>query len=144
VERTFAFFFGQNWTSDPYFKFMKLNEFLFSSVIAKIVSSLKMNRGAFILFEGIDRCGKTTQSTLLTNFLNQKRKTELIRFPNRNSTIGQLINSYLTTTTTTTINDQTIHLLFSANRWECSTDIINKLNDGVTLVKFTYLHTLEK
>lgn len=96
-------------------------------------------RGAFILFEGIDRCGKSTQTQLLGNFLQLNILTEIIRFPNRTSCIGQLINSYLTSTTD--MNDQTIHLLFSANRWEASREIEAKLSSGYTLVCDRYAYS---
>lgn len=95
-------------------------------------------RGAFILFEGIDRCGKSTQSELISNKLSKESKiTELIRFPDRTSSIGQLINSYLQSTSN--LNDQAIHLLFSANRWESSTGLEAKLNSGINLVPFCSL-----
>jgi dTMP kinase len=94
---------------------------------------MSSTRGAFILFEGIDRCGKTTQSGLLMNHMATKQSTELIRFPDRTSTIGQLINSYLTSSSTN-IDDHTIHLLFSANRWEASANLKSKLEAGTNLV----------
>mmetsp|Transcript_22908 Transcript_22908/g.38369 ORF Transcript_22908/g.38369 Transcript_22908/m.38369 type:complete len:98 (+) Transcript_22908:130-423(+) len=81
----------------------------------------KMNkvarRGAFILFEGIDRCGKTTQSKMLTEtLLKQGIKAEHMRFPDRTTEIGKMINAYLTNSVDT--DDKAIHLLFAANRWE--------------------------
>eukprot|EP01041_Mallomonas_annulata_P005215 gene5215-10435_t len=96
-------------------------------------------RGAFILFEGIDRCGKSTQSSMLSQFLSITMMSELIRFPNRTSCIGQLINSYLASTSD--MNDQTIHLLFSANRWEASKEIESKLASGCTLVCDRYAYS---
>jgi dTMP kinase len=39
-------------------------------------------RGAFILFEGVDRCGKTTQATKLVEALTKAgQKAVLMRFP---------------------------------------------------------------
>jgi len=73
----------------------------------------RKGRGAFIVFEGIDRCGKSTQVDLLGKALSNAKN---IRFPDRTSAIGQMINSYLVSATN--MNDQAIHLLFSANRWE--------------------------
>lgn len=106
------------------------------------------SRGAFILFEGVDRCGKTTQVGLLKDYLAKSRETEQIRFPERKSTIGQLIDSYLQSTSN--MNDQSIHLLFSANRWEQSDSIESKLATGNTLVSAcfhitqrTHLHFLQ-
>lgn len=99
-------------------------------------------RGVFILFEGIDRCGKTTQSALLTSYIASKGKSEAIRFPNRTSHIGKLINDYLLSTSeTSNVSDQTIHLLFSANRWEAAKDIEQKLKEGTTLICDRYAYS---
>jgi dTMP kinase len=102
----------------------------FMSTFASVAST----RGPFILFEGIDRCGKTTQCSLIAEHLSKLRSTQLIRFPDRSSSIGKLINSYLQCNAN--LNDQTIHLLFSANRWESSSEIEQKLLSGTTLVLF--------
>jgi dTMP kinase len=64
---------------------------------------------------------------------------EDIRFPNRESHIGQLINSYLSSASN--LSDQTIHLLFSANRWEQARDIEEKLKAGTTLVCDRYAYS---
>lgn len=73
--------------------------------------------GKFIVFEGLDRSGKTTASKLIYDKISSQRPAELISFPNRTSLIGKLINDYLTNKTVT-LPPQAIHLLFSANRWE--------------------------
>ena len=112
-------------------------------------------RGAFILFEGVDRCGKTTQSRRLVDYLTAKGvgtapqhtstgldqrqcadcahrtmvawsqrcklgilqvDAELLRFPDRYTPIGRMIDAYLTGKAET--DDAAVHLLFSANRWE--------------------------
>jgi hypothetical protein len=94
----------------------------------------RKKRGVFILFEGVDRCGKTTQSQLLTKYLNEKTTcpTELIRFPARETTIGQIIDSYLKSQND--LNDHSIHLLFSANRWERKKFIEESLAKGRSFV----------
>ena len=95
-----------------------------------------------ILFEGIDRCGKTTQTKRLVEYLSSKGTCEGIRFPDRTSVIGSLINDYLASTKeTSNVSDQTIHLLFSANRWEAAKDIEAKLKDGITLVCDRYAYS---
>lgn len=109
--------------------------------MSALTQSVK-SRGAFILFEGIDRCGKSTQVGLLSKYLATSasvQSIEGIRFPDRTSVIGQLINSYLVSASN--MNDQTIHLLFSANRWEASQDIEKKLNSGCTLVCDRYAYS---
>lgn len=101
-----------------------------------------IGRGALILFEGIDRCGKTTQSGLLTEYLATKTPSEFVRFPDRTSYIGKLINDYLANTASTSgVSDQTIHLLFSANRWEASKAIEEKLLTGTTFVCDRYAYS---
>ena len=76
-----------------------------------------MKRGSLIIFEGVDRCGKTTQVKLVNEYLiNAGYKTFTTRFPERTSEIGKMINQYLQNTRE--LSDQAIHLLFSANRWE--------------------------
>ena len=99
-------------------------------------------RGALILFEGLDRCGKSTQAALLTDYVKSKTSGEFIRFPDRTSYIGKLINDYLANTKDTAhVSDQTIHLLFSANRWEAAKGIEEKLLAGTTLVCDRYAYS---
>jgi dTMP kinase len=106
------------------------------------LSTTRSGRGALILFEGIDRCGKSTQCGLLAEHVAKKGPAESIRFPDRTSHIGKLINDYLLSTKETeNTSDQTIHLLFSANRWEAAKDIETKLNNGVTLVCDRYAYS---
>ena len=41
-----------------------------------------LKRGALIVFEGCDRCGKTTQCTkLIERLLAEGKKVELLKFP---------------------------------------------------------------
>lgn len=75
------------------------------------------SRGALVVLEGLDRCGKTTQSgRLLTYLEGLGHSAELWRFPDRSTSVGQMISSYLSNQSQ--LDDHTIHLLFSANRWE--------------------------
>lgn len=74
-------------------------------------------RGALIVVEGLDRSGKTTQVKLLEDrFLKAGKKVKTMRFPDRTTPIGQMIDSYLKSQAQ--MDDHVIHLLFSANRWE--------------------------
>lgn len=76
-----------------------------------------MPRGAFILFEGVDRCGKTTQAKRLVERLNALgRAAVFMNFPDRGTAIGKQINAYLSQAEE--LDDRAVHLLFSANRWE--------------------------
>ncbi|GAB4823974.1 hypothetical protein N2152v2_011020 [Parachlorella kessleri] len=97
-------------------------------------------RGAFLVFEGADRAGKSTQCQMLVEHLRQQGvETELWRFPDRTTAIGKMINSYLTSQSD--IDDAAVHLLFSANRWEKREGLLQKLRAGVTLVVDRYAYS---
>jgi len=92
-----------------------------------------MTRGKFIVFEGLDRSGKSTQSRLLTEKLQQNG--ELVKhrcFPDRTTVVGQMIDSYLQSKSN--LSNEAIHLLFSANRWEVASLLEQDLRDGFTVV----------
>ncbi|CBY01563.1 hypothetical protein LEMA_P003500.1 [Plenodomus lingam JN3] len=104
-----------------------------------------MPRGRLIVFEGLDRAGKSTQcAKLVADLRNDGRVVRHLRFPGMFSLafivgwqrkvdvwdfhgkkrkkecittrIGQMIDSYLSGQSEQ--EDHVIHLLFSANRWE--------------------------
>jgi len=93
-------------------------------------------RGSLIVFEGLDRSGKSTQSKLLHNFLV---KSKLYAFPNNTVPTGNLINQYLANKLPAL--PQTMHLLFSANRWELQPVIISNLLQGNTVILDRYYHS---
>ncbi|KAM9357892.1 thymidylate kinase [Symphorus nematophorus] len=94
-------------------------------------------RGALIVLEGVDKAGKTTQCKKLLQALQQSgRPAEMMRFPDRSTTIGQLISAYLENKSD--LEDHTVHLLFSANRWELVPLMKKKLEQGTTLVVDRY------
>ena len=95
-------------------------------------------RGAFILLEGIDRTGKTTQCKALAQYLRttHKMNVEELRFPARTTEIGSMIDGYLKNTKD--LDDQAIHLLFSANRWESAKKIRETLLSGTSIVMDRY------
>lgn len=113
---------------------------LMSTFASTSSTAAATGRGAFILFEGVDRCGKTTQTKLLADYCQESNgSSELIRFPNRDTTIGKLIDSYLRSASN--LNDNSIHLLFSANRWEASEGMEKSLLAGTTLVCDRYAYS---
>lgn len=114
-----------------------------------------MNKGKLIVFEGLDRCGKTTQVNLLHQGLqNLQIPSIVLKFPNRDTPIGKIIDSYLQNKEHVIftgendmplqgkdIDDRVIHLLFSANRWEMSNYIINLLNSGTNVILDRYIYS---
>ncbi|GBE86321.1 thymidylate kinase [Sparassis latifolia] len=90
-------------------------------------------RGTFIAIEGLDRSGKSTQTTLLAERLQRAGvETKFIKFPDRSTPIGKMIDAYLSSQTE--LDDHAIHLLFSANRWELASSIENALRAGTTVI----------
>lgn len=88
-----------------------------SNLNHSIEGNNKASRGALVVLEGLDRSGKSSQCSRLVSFLEgQGISAELWRFPDRTTNVGQMISAYLTNTSQ--LDDHTIHLLFSANRWE--------------------------
>ena len=79
--------------------------------------SCDSKRGALIVLEGLDRSGKSSQCLKLASSLaSQGFPVEAWRFPDRTTAMGKMISSYLSSKED--MDDRTIHLLFSANRWE--------------------------
>lgn len=97
-------------------------------------------RGKLLVFEGLDRSGKSTQCALLVEHLiSQGDRVEHVRFPNRTTPIGQILNAYLSGATE--VEDHVVHLLFSANRWEMASQISRWIVDGVTVVVDRYYYS---
>ena len=117
-----------------------------------------MTRGAFIVIEGLDRSGKTTQTELLATRLTTngvsvarrkfpgkrrfdciipKRTTythtlSLSLYVDRTTGTGQMIDAYLRGTAE--LDDRAVHLLFSANRWEAARALEAQLMVGTTVL----------
>ena len=105
-----------------------------------VPSGKGLSRGAFILLEGVDRCGKTTQcNLLLQHLLALGIAAVALRFPDRTTLIGNLINGYLQQARD--MDDRAIHLLFSANRWEASASLSQTLANGITIVCDRYAYS---
>ncbi|GIL42652.1 hypothetical protein Vafri_597 [Volvox africanus] len=97
-------------------------------------------RGALIVFEGIDRCGKSTQSSMLLGTLRSRRiNVEHWRFPDRSTMIGQTINDYLRNGVQQ--DDTVVHLLFTANRFEKRKEMLRLLAGGTTLILDRYSYS---
>lgn len=103
-------------------------------------SGKSKSRGALIVLEGLDRSGKTSQSSrLLSSLEGLGHSAELWRFPDRTSSVGQMISAYLSNKSH--LDDRTIHLLFSANRWEKRALMESKLKSGTTLIVDRYSYS---
>ena len=98
------------------------------------------SRGALIILEGLDRAGKSTQHALLCSHLTSLGHTvKSLRFPDRSTPIGKSIDAYLKGENE--VDDQVIHLLFSANRWEAAPSILSALEAGTHVVVDRYYYS---
>ena len=97
-------------------------------------------RGFFIVFEGVDRCGKSSQSASLLSYLEDNHvKAELLKFPDRTTESGKTIDKYLKREINLT--DEEALILFSRNRWECVPRIVQLLQSGVTVIVDRYAYS---
>lgn len=97
-------------------------------------------RGSFILFEGLDRTGKTTQcERLVAQLTKQKVPVVAKKFPDRTTATGAIIDAYLKGKSE--LDDHALHLLFAANRWEASGEIRSLLEKGTTVVVDRYSYS---
>lgn len=96
-----------------------------------------MGRGAFIVFEGCDRVGKSTQVKMLVEALTERNiSTMQFAFPDRTTNVGHLLDKFLAKKIE--FPSETAHLLFSANRWERKDEILRILKTGTTLIVDRY------
>lgn len=97
-------------------------------------------RGALIVFEGVDRVGKTTQvKKLLDRLKKRKNKVKIMNFPNRDTQSGRIIDGYLRNKMF--LSDEGIHLLFAVNRWEAKKEMERELRDGTTIIVDRYSYS---
>src|SRR3990172_4155877 len=107
-----------------------------------LLSAIPPKPGLFIVFEGIDRAGKTTQAKLLVANLQADLASwqlSSIRFPDDRFASGKLLRQYLTSESQ--MPARTAHLLFSANRWEAALRIQDYVLSGMTLVCDRYAYS---
>jgi dTMP kinase len=127
-------------------------------------STSQRQRGTLIVVEGLDRAGKSSQCEILNNNLSSiGHNVNYIRFPgtvllfmaslffrffptiwlmeytDRSTPIGKMIDSYLRGIFQ--LDDHSIHLLFSANRWEVAKSIEDDVNNGVTVIVDRYSYS---
>ncbi|KAL7669801.1 hypothetical protein ACOME3_004748 [Neoechinorhynchus agilis] len=93
-------------------------------------------RGRLIVFEGLDRSGKTTQIRMCEDWLDTRCR--LIRFPYRENSTGRFISDILSKQVPNPNNPRLMHLLFSANRWEEKARIDEWLSKGFIVLVDRY------
>ncbi|MFH1377115.1 MAG: dTMP kinase [Candidatus Woesearchaeota archaeon] len=99
-----------------------------------------MKKGLFIVIEGLDGSGSTTQCELLRNYLDIKGIKAIVTKEPTNNLIGGLIRGVLTGDWK--INPEGLQLLFSADRaHHLEKEIIPALQNGVTVICDRYFYS---
>jgi dTMP kinase len=97
-------------------------------------------KGKLIVFEGIDRSGKSKQAAMLENYYKSKDLQVLkLAFPNRSTSTGILIDSVLRGETK--MCAEALVVLFTANRWESAQIIRQALAQGKIVILDRYIHS---
>jgi dTMP kinase len=91
-------------------------------------------KGKIIVFEGIDKAGKTTQAKLLEKKLGSK--CVRIDFPDYSTPIGKEIRQFLDGKRN--YPDEVKMILLSANRWEKKGEIEKMVSKGTTVIMNRY------
>ena len=97
-------------------------------------------KGFFIVFEGIDGSGKSTQIELLTMKLKRAGIDVIVEQEPTNSIIGKLIRDYAEAGDRY-LSPEAEALLFSADRIEHSNHIKSNLEQGVTIICDRFYHS---
>lgn len=97
-------------------------------------------RGKLIVFEGLDKTGKSTCIESLAAYLNADDIEHVIfKFPNSNSQTGGIIKSV--GNGLTDLHPKAMHLIFSANRWEQLDNIKAYLDNGINVICDRYFYS---
>lgn len=91
-------------------------------------------KGKIIVFEGIDKAGKTTQAKLLEKKLGSK--CVRIDFPDYSTPVGKEIKQFLDGKRN--YPDEVKMMLLSANRWEKKGEIEKIVSKGTTVIMNRY------
>jgi dTMP kinase len=94
---------------------------------------MSQKRGLFVVLEGIDHAGKTTQCDRLVRALEGRgKRVTRMAFPDRSTATGREISAYLSRKEEK--DDKELHDLFCKNRWEKRDEIMSTLNSGGWIV----------
>ena len=100
-----------------------------------------MNRGKFIVFEGINGSGKTTIISHLFNYLSfNNYKVKIIKLPNRTTKTGKIIDKFLKNE----YHFESLHdqiKIFAENRKECKEEIKNLLDNNYIILCDRYIYS---
>jgi dTMP kinase len=98
-----------------------------------------MKKGLFLVIEGMDGSGKSTQSQLLFDYLKNKKYDVILTFEPTDEKIGKMLTEFYLKKVDMPIVDA---FLFSADREEhLKTVVIPALNQGKIVISDRYYHS---
>lgn len=95
-----------------------------------------MDRGIFVVIEGLDRCGKSTQCDLL---LKHYKNSTALNFPDRSTQTGKRIDMHLKGEGK--FGGPAVYSLFNQNRWEKAQFIVEELEKGKDIICSRYSYS---
>jgi dTMP kinase len=98
------------------------------------------NRGYFIVFEGVDGGGKSTQIKMLSEFFKEVGYDVELNMEPTHESIGRLLWTYMRSKNRS-FNPETEALLFAADRIEHGKTIQRALDEGKVIISDRYLHS---
>jgi dTMP kinase len=93
----------------------------------------------FIVFEGLDGCGKSTHARLLSNWLKKKGKKVYLTAEPTKGPVGRLIREILSGAKKS--DPLTLALLFTADRVKHAAEINKALKRGEVVISDRYYHS---
>jgi len=101
-----------------------------------------MEKGKFFVFEGIDGCGKATQTKLLAEYFRQKGfEVEKIDFPQHGQRSSAMVDDYLTGKygTSEDVGPEIASIFYATDRYDASLKIKKWLDEGKIVISDRYL-----
>jgi dTMP kinase len=101
-----------------------------------------MKKGKFFVFEGIDGCGKSTQTKLLADFFTKKGyKVENIDFPQHGEKASGLVDEYLTGKygEAKDVGPYVASIFYACDRYDASFKIRKWLDEDKIVISDRYL-----
>lgn len=99
-------------------------------------------QGKFFVFEGIDGCGKSTQTKLLEEYFTKKGyKTEKIDFPQHGERSSAMVDDYLTGKygSSEEVGPYIASIFYAIDRYDASFKIKKWLKEGKIIISDRYL-----
>ncbi len=99
-------------------------------------------KGKFIVFEGLDGSGKSTQSNLLVQYLEKKgRKVAKFDFPQYGTKSAGLVEMYLNGKygTANEVGAKPASIFYACDRYDASFKIREMLNKGIVVISDRYV-----